>query len=98
MYNVKYYELYLAGELEKHTKIIFLEAKVQVFFFKAFECLKKSKIESKGIIHKILHGKKKKEKKLSDKEEKKKILKNVPNSANGGVEMLTGTKNYLNTR
>ena len=70
MYNVKYYELYLAGELEKHMKIIFLEAKVQVFFFKAFECLKKSKIESKGIIHKILHGKKKKEKKLSDKEKK----------------------------
>ena len=29
---------------------------------------------------------------------KKNILKNVPNSANGVVEMLTGTKNYLNTR
>lgn len=58
MYNVKYYSLYLAGELEKHMKIIFLESKVQIFF-KAFECLKKSKIESKEIIYKILRGKKK---------------------------------------
>ena len=79
-------------------KIIFLEAKVQGFFFKAFECFKKSKIESKGIIHKILHGKKKERKKAGWQKKKKKILKNVQNSANGVVEMLTGTKNCLNTR
>ena len=53
-------------------KIIFLEAKVQGFFFKAFECLKKSKIESKGIIHKILHGKKKERKKAGWQKKKKK--------------------------
>ena len=53
-------------------KIIFLEAKVQGFFFKAFECLKKSKIESKGIIHKILHGKIKERKKAGWQKKKKK--------------------------
>ena len=43
-------------------------------------------------------GKKKERKKAGWQKKKKKILKNVQNSANGVVEMLTGTKNCLNTR
>ena len=82
MYNVKYYELYLAGELEKHMKIIFLEEEQNW----------------KYRDHSQDSAWEKKERKKAEWQRKKNILKNVPNSANGVVEMLTGTKNYLNTR